>query len=106
MTVAEWMLTAITMPEDEARPISDASAIRSRDPSGPAMLKKALWRFKRAGSSQMRSIRALSLYAEAQLTGWVAWPPELHTSQRAAPAKASEMDAGALLARFYSSQEC
>jgi hypothetical protein len=46
----------------------------------------------------------LALYAEAQLAGWVAPPPDL-----AAPRKApfaQDIDAEALLARFYSSQEC
>ena len=50
---------------------------------------------------------AMSLYAEAQFAGWVAPPPELGArSAPASPAGAQSEDAEALLARFYSCQEC
>jgi len=53
-----------------------------------------------------RSDRAggLALYAEAQLAGWMTPPPDL-----AAPGKTprpQQVDGEAVLARFYSSQEC
>lgn len=46
----------------------------------------------------------LALYAEAQLAGWVAPPPDLRPPGRPLPPE--QADAEALLARFYSCQEC
>jgi hypothetical protein len=63
-----------------------------------ALMRRFGFRERRDGGG------ALALYAEAQLAGWVAPPPDLGAQRR--PARPEQIDAEALLARFYPSQEC
>lgn len=66
------------------------------------MKRLALWRFR------WRVDEPGGAYAEAQLAGWVPTPMGLQPEQlRPALASGSHApDAEALLARFYSAQEC
>jgi len=69
-------------------------------------LLKRLW--SRSRERRVSTIAAYaSLYSEAQLVGWVPSPLELQPPiSLAQPSRTQVSDAEALVARFYSCQEC